>query len=318
MDPLRPSSRLALIVGTDDWSAHAVQSVLEPGGYRVLRTFDGAQTLEVLVGAEPDVILVVAGSRHGEAVELCRRLRQEAPIVVGTAVIMIAVAPTSMAQRLAGLRAGAWDVLALPMNAEELLARVDAYVGVRLEADRIRAEGLVDKVTGLYAVRGIEYRARELLADASRHHLALACVVLSADPQLEKEPARENNPVVSTRAVQHVAGVLRSHGRLSDIIGRWSDTEFAVLAPGTHAAGAVRLAERLGRLVEATPPPSGAFMPALVVRAGYEAVDDVGATPLRAQDLLGRAHTALQRARVETGLPHVRRYSADLPHQGPP
>ena len=58
--PPRPTTHhLALIVSTDDWCADAVQSVLEPGGYRVLRTSGTAQTAEVVAGAEPDVILIV-------------------------------------------------------------------------------------------------------------------------------------------------------------------------------------------------------------------------------------------------------------------
>jgi PleD family two-component response regulator len=316
--PPQASSRLALIVSADEWCANALQSVLEPGGYRVLRTSADAPTAEVVVGAEPDVILVAVGSPYGDVVELCRRLRQEAAIAVGTAVIIVAVAPTSLAQRLAGLRAGAWDVLTLPMNAEELLARLDTYVGVKLEADRTRAEGLLDTVSGLYAVRGVEYRARELMADASRHHLALACVVLGADLPLEEEPEGAKDPVASTRVLQHVAKVLHSHGRLSDVIGRWNHTEFAVLAPGTHAAGAARLAQRLGEAVEASPPPPGVFMSPLEVRAGYEAVDDASATPLRAQDLLARARTAFERARVETNLPRIRRYTPDGPYQASP
>jgi PleD family two-component response regulator len=315
--PPLSASRLALIVSADEWCADTLQSVLEPGGYRVVRAAADAPTLGVVVGANPDVIVVAVSSPHGDVVELCRRLRREASIAVGTAVVMVAVAPTSLAERLASLRAGAWDVLALPMNAEELLARLDTYVGVKREADGVRAEDLLDHVSGLYAVRGVEYRARELLADASRHHLALACVVLGVDPELEQEPVGANDPAASTRVLQHVATVLHTHGRLSDIIGRWNHTAFAVLAPGTNAAGAAQLAHRLGQVVEASQPPPGVFMSPLEVRAGYEAVDDAGATRLRAQDLLARAGTALQRARVETSLPRIRRYSPDIGDQAP-
>jgi DNA-binding response OmpR family regulator len=307
----RPSSRLALIVSGDEWCADALQSVLEPHGFRVL-TAGGAEAVGAIVGAEPDVVLVAAGSSYGDAVDQCRRLRHEALIAPGTAIILVAVAPTSLAQRLAGLRAGAWDVLTLPMNAEELLARLDAFTGVKSEADRIRTAGLLDPVSGLYAVRGVEYRARELLADASRHHLALACVVLGTNPELGEVPVGESAPAASTHVVRHVARVLHTHGRLSDIIGRWSDTEFAVLAPGTHAAGAARLAQRLGDVVESSAPPPGFVVPPLNVRAGYEAVDDAGAPSLRAADLLTRAHTALQRARAETGGPRIIRYSKEI------
>jgi len=315
--PPRLPSRLALVVGADGWCADALQSVLEPAGYRVLRTSDRAEAIEVAVGSEPDVIVVAAGSPHEESVALCRALRHDASIAVGTPIFMIAGAPVSLAQRLAVLRAGAWDVLALPMNAEELLARLDACVGVKQEADRTRAEGLLDRLSGLYAPRGVEYRARELLADASRQHLALACVILAADPRAEADPMGDS-PAGSTRVLQHVAKVLRSQGRLSDIIGRWNESEFAVLAPGTRAAGAARLAQRLGQVIETTPVPPGLVIPPLEVRAGFEAVDDAGAAHFRPQDLLTRASAALQRARAEGGLPRIRRYTPDMSYQALP
>ena len=315
----RPASRVALIVGADGWCADALHSVLEPAGYGVLRARVDTQTLEIVVGAAPDVILVAVGSAHDDVAELCRRLRQEASSAGGgTAVIMVAVAPTSLAQRLAGLRAGAWDVLTLPMYTEELLARLDACVSVKLETDRIRTEGLLDTASSLYAARGVEYRARELLADASRHRLPLACVVLGANRQIGEETADPADAVAATRVVQHVAKVLRTHGRLSDIIGRWTDTQFAVLAPGTDAAGAVRLAQRLGQAVETSPPPPGAALPRLHLRAGYEAVSDAGATHLRAQDLLARAQAAFQAAQGEISFPRIRRYTPDRPSAAAP
>lgn len=310
----RSSSRLALIVSSDDWCGDALESVLEPGGYRVVRVPGDGPTLDVVVGAAPDVILVAAEPPQTDVIELCRRLRHEASTTAGTGIVLVVAGPTTVAQRVAGLRAGAWDVLSLPMNADELLAKLDACVSVKQETDRMRADGLLDSASGLYAVRGMEYRSRELLADASRRHLPLACVVLSADPEFEDEPDGEREPVASARAIQHVAKLLHTHGRLSDVIGRWNDTEFAVLAPGTDAAGAARLAERLSQVVDDSPPPSGAFTSRLALRAGYEAVDDAGASHLRAADLLARANTAFQRARTETSLPRIRRYTPDIRH----
>src|SRR4029077_16389648 len=100
--------------------------------------------------------------------------------------------------------------------------------------------------------QGMERRARELLAEASRRRIPLACVVLDADSSSMERPAAPGTPASrSSVATQHVAPLLHAHGRLSDAIGRWSDTEFALLAPATDAAGAAKLAARLARVIEA-------------------------------------------------------------------
>jgi diguanylate cyclase (GGDEF)-like protein len=302
-----PSVRRALIVGADEWWGDALESILAPAGYDVVHAADDAPVPAVGAGGEWHIILV--GSPQADAVETCRRLRHDATIAAGTPVIILSAAPALLEHRVAGLHAGAWDVLAFPLNAQELVARIDGFVSVKVEADRARTDGLLDSVSGLYAVRGIEYRARELLAEAERHHLSLACVVLGVDPKPEQDAPD------GARALQHVAQVLRTHGRLSDVIGRWGETEFAVLAPGTRAIGAARLAQRLAWLVETRTLP-GSDVPPVRVRGGFEAVDDAGATRVRAQDLLTRADTAFQTACIETSLPHIRQYSAAMSHEG--
>jgi DNA-binding response OmpR family regulator len=112
----------------------------------VRRASDDAQVVEGGAGGDWDVILVA--SPHGDAVEVCGRLRHGAAIEAGTPIIIIAAAPTTLEHRLAGLRAGAWDVLALPIDAQELMARIDGFVSVKRDADRVHTDGLVDKVSG--------------------------------------------------------------------------------------------------------------------------------------------------------------------------
>jgi PleD family two-component response regulator len=288
--------------------------VIEPAGYQVVRTVEAAETLEVAASAQPDIILIDVGSPERDGVALCRRVRHDPAISRGTPVVLVGAAPTSRAVRLAGLRAGAWDVVAFPLDAAELMAKLGSYLQVKREGDVVRAEGLVDQVSGLYGARGISRRALELWADASRRRFPLACVVFAADVQTEM-PGGDTSSAAAARVHRHLGRTLQTHGRLSDIIGRWDESEFALLAPGTNAAGAATLAQRLTRLIEREPLPPGVSLPAFAVRAGYEALDDAGATPLHPPDLLARAHAALQAARAETTHPSVRRYTPEPPPQ---
>ena len=299
------ATRLALLVSGDDWSARALQSALQPSGYRALQTWNSRETRELMRTARPDLVLLLANLPDGDVVDLCRWLRQDARMSPSTPVVIIRPAPVSPEHRLDGLRAGAWDVLALPLNPEELRAKLDTYVAAKLDADRAREEGLVDQGSGLYGARGIERRARELLAEALRRQSALACVLLSADVPHDDQSGNTASPAVQ----QHVAGLLHAHGRLSDVIGRWHHDEFAVLAPGTDAVGAEKLAVRLARVIETSAPAAGIASPPIVVRAGYDVLQNGATSSARAIDLLGRAEAALRVARGAPRVPRILRYA---------
>jgi len=80
-----------------------------------------------------------------------------------------------------------------------------------------------------------------------------------------------------------------------------------VLAPSTAPDGAVKMAHRLTRALEtAGPRPAG--LPPLLVRAGYEAVADLHATPLAPDRLLEHAGAALIQARTPGNAERIRAY----------
>src|SRR5207247_7611825 len=93
-------------------------------------------------------------------------------------IIMITATPATNQQRVAALEAGAWDYLSVLLNPEELTLKVDAMARLKLEMDQALEESAVDPASGLYTMRGLERRARELASDAVRRHAPLACVAL--------------------------------------------------------------------------------------------------------------------------------------------
>src|SRR5437899_10608379 len=210
-------------------------------------------------------------------VELCRTLRADPRVSSSTPILLTIRDAATRAQRLAALRAGAWECIAPPHDAEEILLKIGAYVHAKLDADRARAGGLLDPMTGLYNRQGLARRARELGSQAFREHGALACVVLALDVEAPA-PGSETAANVVVRCVH----ALKSSARLSDVVGRLSLTEFAVLAPGTDAAGARRLAERLASSVQTSataPSAAHARLAPLRVRCGCEAVANVAYAP---------------------------------------
>jgi len=302
---------LALLAGDGEDSTHWLQSLLESSGYAVLRERTGRHALERARATEPDVVIVDLQLPDMSGVELCRVLRSDPRITSSTPILLAIPEHATRELRLAALRAGVWECIAPPHDADEILLKIEAYVRAKLDASRARVEGLLDPVTGLYNRQGLARRARELGSQAFREHGPLACVVLALDPEpAEAATKLESPPNVMVRCVH----ALKSSARVSDVVGRLSQTEFAVLAPDTDAAGARRLAERLAASIQ-----SGAAAPAERsdrlgpprVRCGYEAVSNVGYAPIEPVDLLVRASAALRTGKAEAG-GWVRRFDDTL------
>jgi len=212
-------------------------------------------------------------------------------------VMMITATPATKEQRLAALKAGAWDYLSVLLNPEEVTLKIDAVSRLKLDMERALEQSALDPVSGLYTLPGLERRARELTSEAMRRRAPLACVALGIG--LDPKGAGENTAALSGAAA-YAGQVLQAGGRTSDCVGSLGQGEFAVLAPGTAPDGAAKMAQRLARVIEtAGPRPTG--VPPLRVHAGYEAVADLHRTPVGPATLLEHAGTALHQAQAGRG-----------------
>jgi PleD family two-component response regulator len=309
MDGAASSARLALVATADEWTAQELELVLAPGGYRVLRVASGAAVLERAPGVRPAFILLAPDVVDYDSAELCRALRRNAA-VLSTPLIMLSAGPVTRQRRLAGLRAGAWDVVALPADGEELLLKLNVFLGAKQDLDQARESGLVDPATGLYNPGGMERRARELIADALRRHAALSCVALAAHPRTVGPGGAAPD---ATWAVvrEHVGRVLKRRARTSDVVGWWDASACAILAPATDSRGAVQLGERLARVIESAPPDSGQPVVPVDVRGGYEVMSGSAAEAVDPESLLGRASIALRAARATPSGARIRAFAPE-------
>ncbi len=300
--PSRPP--LALIANDQEWSIRSLESILAPDGYAVLRAYSGQQAIDLAREGGPDVIIIDSDFPDMPGVDVCRILRNDPRISPCAPILITTAGRRTRQQRLEALSAGAWDLVGLPLDAEELLLRLRAYMKVKFESDRTREESLVDPLTGLYNLKGLMRRARELGTDAYRHGRALACVAFA--PELE---GREDNEELWL-AVDRLAEVFRASGRVSDAIGRVRLGEFVVIAPGTDEVGARKLAQRLVSAVEAAQLEQPGALP-LTLLAGYDAAPDLREASTQPAALLAGATTALRQSQAEHGGPAIRRYEED-------
>ena len=296
--PDRPP--LILIANDQEWSARSLETILGPSGYAVLRAYNGRQALDMARTARPDLILLDERMPDLRGTDVCRILRDDPQFGAHIPVVIVTADLVDREQQLGALRAGAWDCIGEPVDAESLLLRIGTWVRAKREVDRVRARSLVDDATGLYNVYGLTRRARELGAEASRNGAALAFVAVAPEPiPTSGDPLAMEE--LADRLAEHLGGVIRQSGRASDAIGRLGRNEFAIITPATQAAGVLRLVERLQARVKESPLAADAGSHSLTLAAGYCAVDDYSGSTMDAEEMLHRAAAALRQARMADG-----------------
>lgn len=113
-----------LVVDDDQAVREALRRSLTYNGYAVDLAADGAEALEKVVTCSPDAMVLDVMMPRVDGLETCRRLRaadNQVPVLVLTA-------RDAIADRVAGLDAGADDYLPKPFALEELLARLRALL----------------------------------------------------------------------------------------------------------------------------------------------------------------------------------------------
>ena len=281
---------LVLIANDQEWSARSLESILGPNGFSVVRAYTGQQALERARTSQPDLIILDAQMPDMHGFDVCRTLRGDSRFSATTPIVITTSGPSGRTQRLEAYRAGAWEFLGQPLDGEALLLKLNTYLECKREVDGLREENLLDPGTGLYNMRGLSRRAREIGAEAFRRRDPVACVVFAPDAEEDEGPEDEE----TRRTADQLALLFRQAGRASDAIGRLGQAEYGVIAPATGPDAAVRMVRRLGGAIESSPIPVRGGERTLRLRAGYCAVPDFAESSVDAVELLLRATTALR------------------------
>jgi two-component system response regulator MprA len=155
-----------LVVDDDEAIRVALRQALA-GDYELQFATDGEQALRLVTRVVPDALLLDAGLPGIDGLEVCRRLRRRASRVP----VLLMTGSASVADRVAGLDAGADDCLVKPFAVEELRARLRALLRrAAAEAGELAfAEVKLDRPRHGVAVGGdfvqltrMEYRLLEL------------------------------------------------------------------------------------------------------------------------------------------------------------
>lgn len=144
---LRAAERSAmtkiLLVDDDPSNIKVLQEWFASGGYRVLVAYNGADALQLIQRHRDELSLVLLDVMMPElsGYEVCRRIREAMPLY--KLPVLLLTVRNSPADIAMGLEAGANDFLVKPFSGQELLARVQTLLEMKVAVEQaLRMETL--------------------------------------------------------------------------------------------------------------------------------------------------------------------------------
>ena len=302
---------IVLLVNSQEWMARAVESVLQPAGFAIVKAYTGRQAIETAVRLRFDLVMVDYKLSDISGLDICRAIRGLPAVDATTPFIITTTVSLGRNKRHGCFRSGIWDIFSSPFDPVELVAKLEAFLSARRRVEEALESTHKDSATGLYNWNGLLARAAELVADGRRNRRWTACVALGpregqsvvsseefVEGSSDEAPAIPASGAESPPFLSWVAAALFEATRDSDSTAILGTNDFLVLAPGTDEEGAATLATRLVEALNHRAVLKERRPSELQFSAGYySALDGTGGS-LRAKDLIGRSMEALRAAQV--------------------
>ena len=198
-----------------------------------------------------------------------------------------------------------------------LLTILADQAGLAVQISRLytelEANVVLDSASGLYNQHYFHQRMSEEVSRARRYSLNVCLIVLEIDDfdaYMEK-----NGRFMGDLILSDVGNIIKRNTREVDTGARYGDNKFTVLLPETRRLGAMRLAERIRKVIEEYPFPSREKkeVEKLTICAG---ISSFPANAENDNELLEKAFMALLAAR-EAGPNNIRLFSENMSEESP-
>ncbi len=273
-------------------------AILRAAGHKVSTLLEAGDMGDLASGGV-DILLLSLSGQSFDALRICAHFRMRESMRAIS--IILAAEPHDHKRAAQGLELGASDIIQVPVDPQELLARVRTqarrarYIEImRQRVDRGLELSVIDQLTGLYNRR---YMTKQLSQWMQRSLVgATPLSVVALDIDHFKQVNDEWGHSAGDDVLREVAHRLQANVRPMDIVCRPGGEEFLVIMPETPVQMACAAAERV-RLSVASEPFDVSQVPRrldITLSAGVSTLHDGSDTPA---DLMGRADKALYDAK---------------------
>ncbi len=287
------------MVDDDKLLRERVASILRSRGHTPTIFESATRFLEAHKHTAFDLVLLDVVMDGISGVDACRILKAREEGFVPVVLVTSRADPDA---RVEGLRIGADDYVCKPFEEEELLARVASMLRIKRTYDDVASSrnrmaelAVLDDLTGLYNVRYLQQRFTEEWKRAERHREPLAIAMLDVDHF--KLVNDQYGHEIGDAVLREMSARLKTSVRDTDVVARYGGEEFVVLLPSTQLAGALIVAERIRKTINARRFETARARLEVTASVGIALYPSRGVTSK--DQLLRAADTALYRAKED-------------------
>lgn len=263
----------------------------------------GQVALKLARESVPDLVLLDVEMPEFSGFETCKAFKSD-PKLAAVPIIFITSHEGPQLETV-GLQLGGVDFIGKPPHASLVLARVKTYQQLKSLSDTVRSAVTMDFLTGTLTRRQMEKSLMQewLRSQRSRTPLSLLLADIDDFTALNGQCGEE----AGDACLRQVADALRSIAeRPADAVARHGGGKFCLLLPETGNEGAVCIAERALRAIDALPPmfaDGGRRITLSVGGVTTTAMSSAHERPINAvpEDLIAAAELAVTRAKTAGG-----------------
>ncbi|MGJ7914268.1 response regulator [Massilia sp. LXY-6] len=161
---------LILNVDDNDGARYAKTRILQSAGFEVMEATNGTDALAAVKQGPISLVLLDVKLPDINGIEVCRRIKAD-PDSAMVLVLQTSAALTGRADKIRGLEGGADNYLAAPIEADELIANVNALLRMRrtqsaLRDSEERFRQLTDNIEDVFWMFSVPARALEYVSQA--------------------------------------------------------------------------------------------------------------------------------------------------------
>jgi len=180
------SPTLILNVDDNDGARYAKTRILQSAGFEVVEATNGTDALAVVKRQAIALVLLDVKLPDINGIEVCRRIKAD-PDSALVLVLQTSAALTGRADKIRGLEGGADNYLAAPIEADELIANVNALLRMRqtqnaLRDSEERFRQLTDNIEDVFWMFSVPGRALEYVSPAYARNWGRSAESLEREP----------------------------------------------------------------------------------------------------------------------------------------
>ncbi|MBL1176965.1 diguanylate cyclase domain-containing protein [Pantanalinema sp. GBBB05] len=252
---------IILVVDDNPTNLLVLSQTLKEVGLKVRVSMDGESALEQVQEDPPELILLDIQMPGIDGFETCERLKIN-PLTCDIPVIFI-TANHGTDNIIKGLSLGAVDYIVKPFQKEEVLARVQVHLRLRLLARKVQEQAIalqlanqqleqlanLDGLTQVANRRRFDEQLEKEWNQLVREQVPLSLILCDID-YFKRYNDFYGHQAGDSCLKQVAKAIEQSLRRPNDFVARYGGEEFVVILPNTHYDGASYIAKSIQARVE--------------------------------------------------------------------